>query len=222
MKLSIIIPVLNEAECIENTLATLQGIRQAGHEVIVVDGGSTDATVLLAKPLCDRLLNSAAGRARQMNAGAAAASGDVYIFLHADTRFTCEPDRIIGAITGEEYWGCFRVRLSGKHPLFRMFSFFINLRSRLTGIVSGDQTMFVSRRLFERYGGFPDIPLMEDIAVSKTLKRYRPPLCLQHGVISSSRRWERYGITRTMLQMWLRRLRFALGTNPAFLAKDYD
>ena len=205
MKISVIIPVLNEAGCIEACLAGLQDLRRAGHEVIVADGGSNDASVALARPLCDRVIASAKGRARQMNAGAAAATGDIYIFLHADTRFTGGPDRVFGAINDADCWGCFSVRLSGKHPLFRLFSFFINLRARLTGIVSGDQTLFVSRGLFERVGGFPDIPL-----------------CLRHEVISSSRRWERHGIIRTMLQMWLRRLRFALGTNPALLARDYD
>ena len=222
VKISIIIPVLNEADCIEETLASLQGLRQAGHEVIVVDGGSTDASMALARPLCDRVMDSAKGRARQMNAGATVAAGDIYIFLHGDTCFTGAPVRIFDTIGCDDCWGCFTLRLSGKHPLFTLFSFFINLRARLTGIVSGDQTLFVSRGLFERAGGFPDIPLMEDIAVSKTLKRYRSPLCLRHEVISSSRRWERYGIIKTMLQMWLRRLRFALGTNPGILSKDYD
>lgn len=222
MKLSIIIPVLNEQGCIEETLATLQELRQAGHEVIVVDGGSSDATAALAKPLCDVFINSARGRARQMNAGAAAAAGNVLVFLHADTRFAFDPGQVFNTKVGAMMWGCFSVRLSGSHPLFRIIEFFINLRSRLTFIVSGDQTLFVCRELFERLGGFPDIPLMEDIAVSKLLKQYRRPECLRQEVISSSRRWEQHGIIKTMLQMWLRRFRFALGVNPAALARDYD
>lgn len=221
LKLSIIVPMLNEAECVGECLAGLQELRRAGHEVIVVDGGSNDASVALAMPLCDKLIDCAKGRARQMNAGAAAAEGDIYIFLHADTRFTFDPVEVLGD-NRHDKWGCFSVSLSGSHPLFRAFEFFINLRSRLTGIVSGDQTLFVCRDLFIRAGRFPEIPLMEDIAISRTLKRYRRPLCLPNKVISSSRRWERNGIIRTMLRMWLRRFRYAMGVNPAYLAKDYD
>lgn len=222
LKLSIIIPVLNEAGCIQECLAGLQGLRQKGHEVIVADGGSTDASAALATPLCDSLVESARGRARQMNAAAAAASGDILIFLHADTYFTFDPGRKLNDIGQAGIWGCFTVRLSGPHPLFRVFEFFINLRARLTGIVSGDQALFVSRDLFEQAGGFPDIPLMEDIAVSKALKHYMTPVCLRDTVISSSRRWEQHGIIKTMLQMWLRRFRYAIGVNPAILARGYD
>lgn len=222
LKISVIIPVLNEAGCIEECLAGLQELRQAGHEVIVVDGGSTDASVALATPLCDRLIKGAKGRARQMNTGAAVATGGILIFLHADTRFTFNPAEVLRDFNRDGKWGCFSIRLSGVHPAFRLFEFFINLRSRLTGIVSGDQTLFVCRGLFEDLGGFPVIPLMEDIAISKILKQSRSPVCHRETVISSSRRWERHGIIKTMLQMWLRRIRFALGVNPAVLAKSYD
>ena len=222
MKLSIIIPVLNEAGCIEESLEKLQDLRRAGHEVIVVDGGSSDASVALAMPLCDRLIESDRGRARQMNAGAVAAEGNILIFLHADTSFTFDPGTVLKDFMHEDEWGCFTVCLSGMHPLFRVVEFFINLRSRLTSIVSGDQTLFVNRDLFSRAGGFPDIPLMEDIAISRILKSYRSPVCLRNKVISSSRRWERYGIVTTVLQMWLRRLRYAMGADPVTLAKNYD
>jgi len=222
VKLSIIIPVLNEAGCIEECLSGLQKLRQAGHEVIVVDGGSSDSSVALAAPLCDHLVESSRGRAVQMNAGAALADGDVYIFLHVDTRMTFNPTDVFNDNNDIDVWGCFRVALSGTHPLFRIIEIFINLRSRLSGIVSGDQTLFVSRDLFKQTGGFPEIPLMEDIAISKMLKKVCAPICLRNTVVSSSRRWEQYGIIRTMLLMWLRRFRFAIGVNPAVLSKNYD
>ena len=222
MKLSIIIPVLNEAEGIGACLGSLQELRRRGHEVIVVDGGSADATPAVAAPGCDKLINSARGRARQMNAGAAVATGDIVVFLHADTLIPFDLEKALNRIEGDNAWGCFSVRLSGAHPLLRLIGFFINLRSRWTGIISGDQTLFVLGTLFNHAGGYPDIPLMEDIAFSKTLKRYRAPVCLGDTVISSSRRWERYGIVKTMLRMWLRRFRFAVGVNPAILAKDYE
>ena len=222
MKISIIIPVLNEAGCIEECLAGLQEMRQKGHEVVVVDGGSSDATVTLATPLCDSVVNSARGRARQMNAGAATAAGGVLLFLHADTRLTFDAGKLHNENVIDDMWGCFSVRLSGSHPLFRIIEFFINLRSRLTHIISGDQVLFISRGLFNRVGGFPDIPLMEDIAISSTLKRRSAPRCLPDTVVTSSRRWERHGIIKTVLQMWLRRFRFAMGVSPAILARDYD
>ena len=216
MKISIIIPVLNEAGCIEECLAGLQELRQKGHEVVVVDGGSSDATVTLATPLCDSVVNSARGRARQMNAGAATAAGGVLLFLHADTRLTFDAGKLHNENVIDDMWGCFSVRLSGSHPLFRIIEFFINLRSRLTHIISGDQVLFISRGLFNRVGGFPDIP------ISSTLKRRSAPRCLPDTVVTSSRRWERHGIIKTVLQMWLRRFRFAMGVSPAILARDYD
>ena len=213
MKISIIIPVLNEAGCIEECLAGLQEMRQKGHEVVVVDGGSSDATVTLATPLCDSVVNSARGRARQMNAGAATAAGGVLLFLHADTRLTFDAGKLHNENVIDDMWGCFSVRLSGSQPLLRIIEFFINLRSRLTHIVSGDQVLFISRGLFNHVGGFPDIPLMEDIAISSTLKRCSAPRCLPDTVVTSSRRWERHGIIKTVLQMWLRRFRFAMGVS---------
>lgn len=222
MKISVVIPVLNEAGCIEECLGRLQDLRRGGHEVIVVDGGSVDETVAIAAPLCDTLLNSEKGRAWQMNAGAEAASGKILVFIHADTLVTFELDKVLGRFEGQYVWGCFRVHLSGTHPLFRLFDYFIHQRARLTGTVTGDQVMFIRRELFHHAGGFPNIPLMEDVALSKKLKSFRPPVCLRHKVITSSRRWEEYGIVKTMLGMWWRRLRYAIGVNPAVLAKDYD
>lgn len=222
IRLSIIIPALNEAAGIAQTLALLQGAREEGHEVILADGGSDDGTPERAAPLADRVLSSAPGRARQMNGGAAVASGDGLLFLHADTRLP--PDglgRVVAALAEGRPWGRFDVRLSGAHPLLRMVERMMNLRSRITGIATGDQAMFMSRESFDAVGGFPDIPLMEDIAISRSLKRFGRPACLRGPVVTSSRRWEQGGVMRTILFMWLLRLAYFLGADPARLAAAY-
>lgn len=222
-RLSIIIPTLNEAQILGAALRELAPYRKAGHEVIVADGGSTDGTIAIAEPLADRVVHSPPGRARQMNASAAAANGDILLFLHADTALPkhaaetiCEGVDRAGAV-----WGRFDVALSGRHPLLRMVAFFMNLRSRLTGIATGDQAMFMRRETFKDVRGFPDIPLMEDIALSATLKRMGRPLCLRQKAITSSRRWESKGILRTIARMWGIRLAYALGVRPAVLARWY-
>jgi rSAM/selenodomain-associated transferase 2 len=222
-RLSIIIPTLNEAAAIVPTLTGLQALRAAGHEVIVMDGGSTDATCSLAAPFADQLLHSERGRARQMNCGAAAARGEVLVFLHADTLLPEGADRVIRtglAQTGAR-WGRFDVHLSGSHPLLRVVETLMNGRSRLTGIATGDQAIFVRRDVFEQAGGFPDIPLMEDIAISRILRRFSRPLCVRERVITSSRRWERRGIVRTVLLMWWLRLAYAFGVDPQRLVRRY-
>jgi rSAM/selenodomain-associated transferase 2 len=221
-RLSIIIPVFNEAGLIESALAALQPLRERGAEVIVVDGGSTDGTAELAASLACRVIRSPRGRAVQMNAGARAATGGALLFLHADTRLPAEAERILAeAFAVGAVWGRFDVRLSGGHPLLRMVETLMNWRSRLTGIATGDQAMFVRREVFERIGGFPEIPLMEDIALSKILKRIARPACPGERVAVSSRRWEERGILRTILLMWWLRLRYFLGADPADLVRSY-
>lgn len=223
MQLSIVIPVLNEAGLIKACLASLQELRRRGHEVIVVDGGSRDRTAEIAGPLADKVLRTGKGRARQMNAGAAAAAGNVYVFLHADTLFQFDVAHILAAnVKTGLAWGRFDLCLSGQHPLLRIIEFFINLRSRFTGIATGDQAIFVTRELFDRAGGFPSIPLMEDIELSRQLKKHCRPICLKNKVITSSRRWEQYGIIRTVLKMWLLRFKYHMGINPAVLAQEYE
>ena len=222
-RLSIVIPTLNEAAQIRGALRPLQALRSRGHEVIVVDGGSEDDTLRVAAPLADRCLTAPSGRSGQMNAGAACANGDIFWFLHADTRAAPAYDRIITAACGAtDSWGRFDVRLSGQQPLLRMVERLMNLRSRLTGIATGDQGMFVTRTLFERVGGFPAIPLMEDIELSKRLRALRRPLCVRHQVITSSRRWEEQGIIRTITLMWYLRLAYFLGVPAERLAVRYD
>ena len=221
--LSIIIPTLDEAEGIAVTLAALQPLRARGCEVIVADGGSADGTAELARPLADTVVAAERGRARQQNAGAAAATGDALLFLHADTRLPPDADLLVldGLRRTGRGWGRFDVRLTGRHPLLRVIERMMGMRSRLTGIATGDQAIFVRRDWFRDAGGFPAIPLMEDVALSKTLKRRGRPLCLRAAVVTSSRRWETRGVWRTMLLMWRLRLAYALGADPAALAERY-
>lgn len=222
-RISIIIPALNEAAGIEQTLRPLQPLRARGHQVIVADGGSTDATVEIAGPLADRVIASERGRALQQNAGARAATGDILLFLHADTLLPPDADRLIidGLAAAGRGWGRFDVRLSGRHPLLRVVERMMNLRSRATGIATGDQAIFVRCEWFARAGGFPPIPLMEDVTLSAALRRMGPPLCPRERVVTSSRRWEERGILRTILLMWRLRAAYALGADPARLAERY-
>lgn len=224
MKISIIIPVLNEALYIGKTLEALQSLRSRGHEVIVVDGGSSDGSPDLAIPYADKILHAPRGRGRQMNAGASVATGDVLLFLHGDTLLPDQGDRLIleGLGRHQRSWGRFDVRLSGDHFLLRAVAFLMNWRSRVSGIATGDQALFVTRELFEKVGGFKAIELMEDIEFSKRLKRYGSPLCLWQRVITSSRRWEGKGIFRTIALMWFLRLAYFLKASPKWLAKLYD
>jgi rSAM/selenodomain-associated transferase 2 len=217
--ISVIIPTLDEARGIVSLLATLA----AGGEALVVDGDSPDGTAGLAAPHADRVLSAPRGRAAQMNAGAAAARGDLLLFLHADTRAPIEtllrlPDLL--ARSGRS-WGRFDVRIEGRHPLLPLVAWSMNKRSRLTGIATGDQGIFVERAIFERVGGYPAIPLMEDIALSGRLKRQGRPLCVRDRVATSGRRWESQGVVRTILLMWALRLAYALGTRPETLARIY-
>ena len=222
-RLSIIIPTLNEAEGIVATLESLGELRRRGHEVIVVDGGSSDGTASLAAGLADRVLAASAGRAGQMNAGARAAASDVLLFLHADSRLPDEADRLVlqGLAAGGLAWGRFDVRIAGSHPLLRVVEAMMNLRSRLTHICTGDQGIFVRREAFDAVGGYPGQELMEDLAISARLRRVSAPLCLRQRCLTSARRWESQGVLRTVVLMWWLRLQYALGAAPARLARGY-
>ncbi|HSF22053.1 MAG TPA: TIGR04283 family arsenosugar biosynthesis glycosyltransferase [Burkholderiales bacterium] len=222
--LSIIVPCLNEAEGIGQALAALAPLRARGAEIIVVDGGSSDGTVERAAPLADRVIDAPRGRASQMNAGAARARGEIMLFLHADTLLPESADALIvdGLKRSRRGWGRFDVVISGGSPLLRVVAQLMNVRSRLTGIATGDQAIFVTRSLFTAAGGYPEIALMEDIALSKRLKRFGQPLCLRHRLVASGRRWEKHGVVRTILLMWRLRLAFWLGADPGKLAVRYD
>ncbi len=219
LKLSIIVPTLNEAREIGTALAALAGLRARGHEVIVADGGSGDGTVGLAAGLCDRVLAGPRGRARQMNAGARAASGDALVFLHADTRLPENADVLIASALTRSCWGRFDVAIEARHPLLRVVARAMNLRSRLTGIATGDQAIFVRR---DAFAAFEEIALMEDIAFSKAMKRRAAPACLRARVRTSGRRWESRGVLRTLCLMWRLRLLYWLGASPDRLARLYE
>ncbi|UCB54582.1 MAG: TIGR04283 family arsenosugar biosynthesis glycosyltransferase [Thiotrichales bacterium] len=222
MKVSIIIPVLNEADHIGDVLASLARFRDQGHEVIVVDGGSEDDTVILSHPLADKVLRSDRGRALQMNCGIENAQGDLLLFLHADTVLPADAlSNMIAAVEDGHFWGRFNVRLSGRHLLFRVIEQMMNMRSCITGVATGDQAIFVSRESIDIIGRYPQLPLMEDIVFSKRLRNLGWPACLKLPVLTSSRRWEQRGILRTILLMWRLRLLFFLGVPAEKLAKQY-
>lgn len=223
MSLSIIIPALDEAEHIVATLDSLQPLRRRGVEIIVADGGSSDNTANLARERADQVLTVPAGRARQMNAGAAAARGEILCFVHADSRMPEGADGLIvdGLSRSRRSWGRFDVSIAGTHPMLRVIAQLMNWRSRLTGIATGDQGLFLTRSLFEAAGRFPEIALMEDIALTRQLKRYSPPLCIAHRLMTSGRRWEKHGVWRTMLLMWRLRLAYFFGADPDRLARQY-
>ena len=221
MRLSIIMPVLNEAARIAAALDALAPLRARGAEVIVVDGGSHDDTVALARSRADCVLTTGPARGAQMNAGASAARGSVLVFLHADTALPDDADRIIGNAfaASARAWGRFDVSFEGS--ALWLLAAMMNMRSRLTGIATGDQAIFVSCEAFDAVGGFPEIALMEDIAFSKRLKRLSPPLCLSECVTTSPRRWHERGVARTVLLMWRLRLAYFFGADPAQLARAY-
>ena len=221
--LSIIVPALDEAAGIAAALTALAPLRRRDCEVIVVDGGSRDGTADLARPLADRVITAPRGRAAQMNAGAAIAQADVLLFLHADTRLPADADRRLrdGLARSGRVWGRFDVRIEGRHALLAVIAGAMNLRSRLTGIATGDQAMFMTRAAFAAAGGFPDIALMEDVAFSARLKALGRPLCLRERVVTSGRRWESRGVIATIALMWRLRLAYYFGAKPAALAKQY-
>ena len=222
MKLSIIIPVYNEAKNISALLRRLRDYRFQGHEVIVVDGGSRDNSFDCVIGLVDKLLMSKQGRALQMNIGAEQAEGDILLFLHADTHLPKDADKLIAnVIEKDKVWGRFDVNLSGSHVFFRIIETMMNLRSCISGIATGDQAIFVKRKAFEAVGGYPEMMLMEDIELSKKLKSISKPVCIKQRVITSSRKWEQNGIVRTTLLMWRLRLQYFFGVSADKLHSKY-
>jgi glycosyltransferase involved in cell wall biosynthesis len=251
MKFSIIIPTFNESAIIQSGLLALQNLRDHA-EIIVIDGDSDDNTIELATAYADKVLSSERGRAKQMNHGAAQATGDILLFLHADTEL---PEHALSLIaqqlTTQQPWGRFDIQLcsasllvpthragmqfqrtalskrlyharkSNELLMLKVIAFMMNWRSRLTGIATGDQVLFVSKSVFNAVGGYPDIALMEDIALSGALKKISPPVCLTAKVKSSARRWQHNGIYKTILLMWSLRLRYWLGQDPQYLAELY-
>jgi len=219
MKFSIIIPTLNEQKTIASCLLALQPLRSRC-EIIIVDASNGQTAIPVA--LADKIISSEKGRARQMNLGASHASGDILIFLHADTFLPEHALQLIERHINDKQWGRFGIQLSGDHFMLKVIAGMMNLRSRLTGIATGDQVIFVTKEAFTAAGQYPEIALMEDIALSMALKKISPPICLNAKVTSSGRRWERYGIYRTILLMWSLRLRYFFGADPQLLAALYS
>jgi rSAM/selenodomain-associated transferase 2 len=221
-RLSIVMPVLNEAAGIVTTLVALAPLRARGAEVIVVDGGSSDDTLVFARPWADSICVFPGGRARQMNAGAARASGEVLLFLHADTQLPPSADElVVEALRENAGWGRFDVRIVGAPRMLRIVALLMNLRSRWSGIATGDQAIFMRRAQFEAIGGFPDQPLMEDVEISRRLRAISRPVCLRTQVRTSGRRWEKRGVWRTIFLMWRLRWRYWRGEPAATLAEAY-
>ena len=222
-KLSIIMPVLDEGEAIAEMLDGLADLRSLGVEVIVVDGGSRDATVPRARLRADCVIRLSARTRAADERGRRQSAGDVLLFLHADTRLPADADHLVldGLERSGRAWGRFDIKIEGSHPLLPAVARLMGIRSRITGIATGDQAMFVRRDAFLAAGGFPAIPLMEDVALSKRLKRVSRPLCLREFVVTSGRRWEKNGIFSTILLMWRLRLAFFFGTDPKQLAHRY-
>jgi rSAM/selenodomain-associated transferase 2 len=221
MRFSIIIPTLNESSnlryALDHLLGSIEYLSEV--EIIISDGGSGDDTIKLATHYPVNLIHAEKGRASQMNAGVEHSIGDWLVFLHADTRL---PDNWMELIeTSEKPWGRFDIRLSGSHWMLRIIEKAINLRSRKTSIATGDQALFFRRDFFKQLGGFPDIPLMEDIAITSQARKRSEPCCIRQVAITSSRRWEQKGILRTMLLMWVLRFAYWLGIKPDTLHRFY-
>ena len=217
---SFVIPVLNEEDAVADLLRDLRQ-RYPHSQLIVVDGGSRDRTVALALPLCDQLLLMATGRARQMNLGGQVACMPYVCFLHVDSRPGVSASALEAYLDARPAWGFCRVRLSSERLPFRIVEWFMNQRSRMTSVATGDQMMFVKKTVFDESGGFDDIPLMEDVAYCKRLRRLQAPLIIEAPVLTSSRRWEEGGVVPTVLRMWLLRLAYFLGVAPATLWRYY-
>jgi rSAM/selenodomain-associated transferase 2 len=221
-RVSVVVPVLDEAAGIVAALQALALLRAQGHEVIVVDGGSRDGTPALAAPWADRVVAGPRGRARQMNAGAALACGDLLLFLHADTALPAGAESSLrAAVAGGALWGRFDVHIAGASAWFPVIAALMNARSRLTGIATGDQALFVQTALFRRLGGYADQPLMEDVELSRRLRGVAAPICLKERVLTSGRRWETRGVWRTIVLMWRLRWAYWRGASPEVLARAY-
>lgn len=219
---SIVIPVLNEAQLVQSQLSRLQALRRQGHEVILVDGASADQTVALAQPLVDRVVSSKCGRSAQMNAGAAVARHSLLVFLHLDTQLPTQFEAQLHAFRDSDcIWGFSPVRLDANGLDFKLIGWFMNQRSRITHVCTGDQVLCVKQAPFERTGGFAPIALMEDVELCKRLRKLSGPHIFSEPALVSSRKWQKEGVWRTVMLMWRLRLAYFLGADPQRLSEQY-
>ena len=219
-----VVPVLNEAAGLPALVARLHALQAQGAHIVLVDGGSSDGSMQAAMQAGLAVLQTGRGRARQMNAGAHASASQCLLFLHADTVLPAGAlDAMSAALAHPDVvaWGRFDVRIDGQHPMLKVVAWFMNQRSRLTGIATGDQCLFMTRAAWEAVGGFPEQPLMEDIELSTRLKALARPVCLRLKVSTSGRRWEQRGVWSTIWLMWILRWRYWRGADPAHLAELY-
>jgi len=220
---SVIIPFINENNCLPLLIKQLTPVVQCGHEIILVDGGSSEAFKLNHDVEGIALCSSSKGRAKQMNYGVSIARGDVFWFLHADTKLLGKVQEYVALIENmNSCWGRFNVKLSGNNITFNLIALLINIRSSLSNIATGDQGIFISRKLFDAVNGYDDIQIMEDISICKKLKKLSSPMNFKLELMTSSRRWQEKGILKTILTMWLMRFLFFIGVKPSTLIKIYE
>ncbi|MGK0373887.1 MAG: rSAM/selenodomain-associated transferase 2 [Arenicella sp.] len=213
---TIIVPLLNEQAVVPSLIQQLAGLD--AEQIIIVDGGSVDRTRELVEAAGYTVIQSPAGRARQMNAGAQQATQTMLLFLHADTRL---PRNYKLELARADVWGRFDVQFSSSLRIMNMVAFFINLRSRISGVATGDQAIFIDRDAFHAIGGFPDFPIMEDVALCKRLRYMHRPFSSRARVVTSARRWEQNGVASTIVKMWWYRLAYFFGVSPLKLKQGY-
>ena len=217
--ISIIIPAKNEAKNIYKNLSHLQELRKHNIcEIILVDGDSTDNTTEIANNLVDHILKTKSGRAIQQNIGASIAKGNILLFLHADTYITTKQ---LLSIKKDKIWGFFKVKFNNNKIKYKILSFFINLRSKLYNYGTGDQVIYVKRNIFNKIKGFPNLMIMEDIAICSMLKRISTPIIINSHAITSSRRWDDHGFVRTILKMRALRFLYHIGVKTHILQRLY-
>jgi len=232
LNLSIIVPLLNEADNLPKLVAHIASLDPAPQQVILVDGGSADDSVTVANRLLKRteaaqsvidwhVIDSTVGRAQQMNVGAMLATGDVLLFLHADTELPADAIDNVQQAIAQYDWGRFDVRLDSRDPLLKIVELMINQRSRLMRIATGDQAIFIKKSVFEQIGGYPNQSLMEDIELCKRLTKIARPVCLKSKVTTSARRWQQHGTWRTIFLMWQLRFDYWRGVSPDVLKQRY-
>jgi rSAM/selenodomain-associated transferase 2 len=221
--LSIIVPVHNQARSIGAILHALKSFRDRGAEIIVVDGGSNDDTAMLARPLADQVIRSPRGLGLQMNEGAKVANGFIFLFLRPETKLPPDADTQVmyGRSRDTSVWGRFDLRLAGRHMMLPLAARYLNWRSRMSGIASGEQAIFVQREAFFRIGGFRHMPVMEDVDLCQRLKAISPPICVASRVTAPGERFDRDGMWKTLRAMWAMRMRYRMGAKPDDLAKRY-